>query len=149
MFGSLFITQTVDAVSAALSTGDCQGAIVVVGQPRLGRALAERGHQVVVMSAKPRSLRRVAGERVYASAAALPVAEGAVAALVAVGDSGGDGVALVGEWSRAVRGGGLVILVDRAPAVELSRRALCGGLAEIQQREAGRTVVTSGVVIKL
>jgi hypothetical protein len=149
MFGALFITQTVDAVDAALAASDRAGAVGVFGLPRLAHALAARGRRVVVFAPRPRSLRRVAGDRVYASAAALPVAEGALSAWVAVGEVEGDGVARVVEWSRAVRDGGLVILVDRAPAVELSRRALCGGLAEIEQREAGRTVVTSGVVVKL
>ncbi len=149
MFGSLFIAQTVDAVAAALAASGCQGPIAVIGHPRLARALAERDLRVVVISAKPRSLRRVSGHRVYADPGALPLVDGSVAAVVLVGDPGGDGVALVAEGSRAVRGGGLVVLVDRAPAVELSRRALCGGLAEIQQRDAGRTVVTSGIVVDL
>ena len=45
-------------------------------------------------------------------------------------------------------GGGLV-LVDRAAAVELSRRALCAGLTALEQRVAGRWTVTSGVVSRL
>lgn len=56
---------------------------------------------------------------------------------------------MLAEWSRAVADGGLVVLVDRAPSIELSRRALCGGLAELQQRPAGRMTVTSGIVTEL
>jgi len=49
-------------------------------------------------------------------------------------------------WSRVVRDGGAIVFVDRGHAHEASRRALCGGLTEIEQRRAGRAVITSGVV---
>jgi hypothetical protein len=53
------------------------------------------------------------------------------------------------EWTRVVRDGGAIVLVDRGHAPEASRRALCGGLTEIEQRHAGRAVVTSGLVSHL
>jgi hypothetical protein len=40
----------------------------------------------------------------------------------------------------------VLIFVDRGHAPEASRRALCAGLTEIQQRHAGRVVITSGLV---
>jgi hypothetical protein len=49
-------------------------------------------------------------------------------------------------WSRAVRDGGAIVFVDHGHAHEASRRALCAGLTEIEQRRAGRAVITSGVV---
>jgi hypothetical protein len=48
-----------------------------------------------------------------------------------------------------VRDGGAIVLVDRGRAPEASRRALCAGLSEIEQRHAGRVVVTSGLVSHL
>ncbi|HEY5951873.1 MAG TPA: hypothetical protein VIV40_40535, partial [Kofleriaceae bacterium] len=53
------------------------------------------------------------------------------------------------EWSRVVRDGGAIVIVDRGHAPEASRRALCSGLTEIEQRHAGRVVVTSGLVTHL
>ena len=53
------------------------------------------------------------------------------------------------DWSRVTRDGGVLVFVDRGQAPEASRRALCGGLTEIQQRHAGRTIVTSGLVTHL
>jgi len=48
-----------------------------------------------------------------------------------------------------VRDGGAIVLVDRGRAPDASRRALCGGLTELEQRRAGRVVVTSGLVTHL
>ena len=50
----------------------------------------------------------------------------------------------LGEWTRVVRGDGAIVFVDRGRAPEASRRALCIGLAELEQRRAGRAVITSG-----
>ena len=49
-------------------------------------------------------------------------------------------------WTRVVRDGGAIVLLDRGHAPEASRRALCAGLTELEQRRAGRTIVTSGLV---
>ena len=53
------------------------------------------------------------------------------------------------EWTRVVRDGGVVIFVDRGHAPEASRRALCSGLTELEQRRSGRLVITSGLVSHL
>jgi hypothetical protein len=37
----------------------------------------------------------------------------------------------------------------RSHAAEASRRALCSGLTEIEQRHVGRSIVTSGLVTHL
>ena len=60
-----------------------------------------------------------------------------------------DWTARLREWSRVVRDGGAIVLVDRGHAPEASRRALCAGLTEIEQRQAGRAVITSGLVSHL
>ena len=54
--------------------------------------------------------------------------------------------ATLASWARVVRDGGAIVLVDRGHAEEASQRALCAGLMEIEQRHAGRAVITSGVV---
>ena len=150
MLGSLFISHLVDAIAAALEPIERGAPIAVVGPPRLARALVDRGYRVIVVAAKLKSLRRVQGVRLYGDAAALPFADGAVAATVAVAASTGDDwAAKLREWGRVVSDGGLLVMVDLAAPVELSRRALCGGLADVQQRDAGRNIVTSGVVVKL
>ena len=51
--------------------------------------------------------------------------------------------------AAVVRDGGAIVFVDRGHAPEASRRALSAGLCEIEQRHAGRVVVTSGIVTHL
>jgi hypothetical protein len=72
-----------------------------------------------------------------------------VPALVGFGAAGKDGEGLVDEWSRVVRDGGTLVLVDRVPPANSSAVALCAGLADIAQRTSGRDVITSGVVVDL
>lgn len=148
MLSALFINQTVSAIVKALeSAGTERGPIAVLGRTRIGRALAERGYSVVFMAEKPKPLRRVNGMRIRGRLDALPVAEHCLAALIAEGvGQRDDWSRVLGEWSRAVATGGAIVLVDRAPPAELTRRALCSGLAEIEQRQVGRTMVTSGLV---
>jgi hypothetical protein len=146
--GPFFIAQTVQAVREALD--GVEGPVVVIDWPRAGKALSQSGVDVVCVSAKPRSLRRHTGKRLYGDHAALPLADGCAAAVVAgaVG-ARADHDALMVEYQRVVRDGGTIALVDRQPATELTRLALGAGLVEIEQRHAGRTVVTSGQVVKL
>jgi hypothetical protein len=148
VLSALFINQTVSAIVQALeSAGTGGGPIAVLGRTRIGRALAERGYSVVFMAENPKPLRRVHGMRVHGRHDALPVAEHCLAALVAEGiGQRDDWSRVLGEWSRAVTSGGAIVLVDRAPPAELTRRVLCSGLAEIEQRQVGRTTVTSGLV---
>jgi len=147
---ALFLSQTVDAVEAALAAAGASGRVAVIDWPKLGARLAERGREVLAIAGKPRSLRRVAGARLYGDIVRLPLADGALGAVVAPGvGERDDWEAVMGELSRALGGGGALVMVDRSPATELTRRALCGGLVEVEQRVAGRTVVTSGRVVAL
>jgi len=50
------------------------------------------------------------------------------------------------DIQNIVADGGALILVDRGRPHDASRRALCAGLTEIEQRQAGRAVITSGLV---
>ena len=155
MLSLVFIAQTVQAVSDALrSAGVADEVLAVLDQPRLGRALAERGHRVVQVAARVKPLRRVAGDRVCGEWQALPFGDAGLAAVVALGIGQRDDWAeILASWSHVVRESGAIVMIDRTsgrvPPSELTRRALCSGLAEIEQRQVGRTTVTSGRVRKL
>jgi hypothetical protein len=112
--------RTAVAVAAALER--VAGPALVVGAPGLARVLARRG---------------VAAFAVSARADDLPVADGALGALVVVGGSGEPS-------GRALRPGGALVLVAARPATDQSRLVLCAGLVDLEQRRAGRLVVTSG-----
>ena len=79
-----------------------------------------------------------------------PPAGRSLAAVIAVGlGERDDWDPTLTTWSRWVVDGGVVVMIDRGPAIELSRRALCGGLTALEQRVAGRWIVTSGLVSDL
>jgi hypothetical protein len=153
VFDGLFLASTVAAVAAALKNAglDPTRPVGGVGDLRLARALADRGHKVLIVGADARGLRRLKkrgrGAGVQAAPDALPIRDRALAAVVGVGAASGERCdATVAEWSRGVVEGGPVILVDKIDAADASRIALCAGLTEIEQRAAGRGVVTSGIV---
>jgi hypothetical protein len=154
VFDGLFLASTVTAVNAALQHAelDPERPVCVVGDLRLARALADRGRKVVIVAPDARGLKRLAkrgrGTGVQAASDALPIRDRSLAALVGVGAAQKGGEATVAAWSRGVVDGGAVILVDKAEPAEASRVALCAGLTEIEQRTAGRGVVTCGVVAR-
>jgi hypothetical protein len=125
---SLFTGHAADQVREALDRAHVSGPVAVVENDRLARQLSEGGRAVVA---------------VEHAEAALPAGE--YAALVAGGLARADDwQQRIATWCEAVVPGGLIVLVDRGQATELSRRALCGGLTAIEQRAAGRVLVTSG-----
>lgn len=124
---SLFSGHAARHVKAALDAAKVAGRVAVLDHPRLARQLAAERKDVVGA----------------AHGDALEV--GAFGAVVAGGLARADDwQERIAAWGAAVGPGGLVILVDRGQATELSRRALCGGLTKIEQRAAGRVLVTSG-----
>ena len=131
MLDGLWIASAAPAVEAALA-GLPAGAVAVIANPRLARALISRGRAVT---------------EVAADAALAPATFAAVVA-VGAGDRA-DWAPTLAAWAGAVVDGGGLVLVDRAAAVELSRRALCAGLNAPEQRVAGRWNVTTGVVSRL
>ncbi|MEM9487533.1 MAG: hypothetical protein AAGC55_00245 [Myxococcota bacterium] len=151
MLSSLFLSSRIEAIGRVLSslTVD-QRLIAVLDQPALGRPLGGLGYRVLSVADSAKALRRSGDQRLCGRANALPLADSQLAALVARGiGQRDDWSAVLCEWRRVVDDGGAIILLDRAPATELTRRALCGGLTEIVQSQAGRTIVTSGRVMKL
>ena len=123
---SLFTGHAADQVREALDRARVSGRVAVIDNDRLARRLADSGREVV---------------RVDDAA----LAGGQFAALVAGGLARmEDWQERIAAWCRAVVPGGLIVLVDRGQATELARRALCGGLTAVEQRTAGRVLVTSG-----
>lgn len=146
----LFVAQIAEAVTSAMRAAVVRGRVAVIDEPRLARALRDRGAEVVTVGARLRALKKSSGVRICAAAETLPIRDASVAAVVAIGVADSDGwEPAIARYIDAVADDGLIVLVDRAAPSELSRRALCGGLAQIEQRQAGRTIITSGRVKKL
>jgi hypothetical protein len=175
MLAGLFrgaVAELVDeALTAALALAGLPrvaGDVAVVGDVALGLALRKRAASearaprqprmpwsgtaeafAIVAEPGARAARKLEGV-LQGTPAQLPVADGALAAVIGVGALAPENsVALhqmISEWLRAVRDGGAVVLVDRVPRTLATRHALCAGLTELEQRASGRAVVTSGVV---
>jgi hypothetical protein len=111
-------------VTEALRAAGAAGEVVVIERPALARLLGE-GRAVKPVGAAERAT----------------LAPGSDVGAI-VGEPHGDDE--LARWASAVRAGGAVLQVGRAPREEASRRALCAGLVDIEQRAAGRWVVTSG-----
>ena len=145
MLDGLFVTPAVTAITAALSSARADGKVVVIGNARLAAALAAQ-REVIAVGVSPRAAKKLAVTLADTST----IEAGAFAAVIGVDVTGDDTwSATLREWSRVVRDGGAIVMVDRGHAPEASRRALCAGFTEIEQRHAGRTVVTSGLVTHL
>jgi hypothetical protein len=119
--------------------------VAVVDHPAIAGLLGDGKRTVMAFAARGR-LRSLRGRAARASGTALPVETGALAALVGAGASGKDWRERVAEWTRAVRDGGTVILVDRGARPELGRRALASGLVDLEQRAVSGIVITAGRV---
>lgn len=138
----LFVTPAVTAISDALARAAIAGAIAVVGNAKLAAALGA-GREVIPVGLSPRAAKKLRG----AARELAALDAGSVAAVIGIDLAiAATWEALLRDWSRVVRDGGAIVVVDRGHAHEASRRALCGGLTEIEQRRAGRSVITSGLV---
>jgi hypothetical protein len=143
---ALFVTPAVTAVDEALTSARARGRIAVIGHAKLASALAEAGRDVLPVGLSARAAKKLTNALADLSA----LEERSLAALVGIDIAVDDGWELtLGAWTRVVRDGGAIIYLDRGGAAEASRRALCAGLTEIEQRHVGRSVVTSGLVTHL
>lgn len=142
MLDGLFVTPAVTAITEALASVTAEGPIAVVGHAKLATALA------AVREVIPVALSARAAKKLPKAISDLSTIEpAALAAVIGTGlATAEDWEATLASWSRVVRDGGAIVFVDRGHPHEASRRALCGGLSEIEQRTAGRTVITSGLV---
>ncbi len=143
MLDGLFVTPAVTAISEALASAHAmEGPLVVVGNAKLASALGEK-REVIAVGVSPRAAKKLTN--------ALPdtgsIAGRSCAAVIGVDVIADDAWATtLSAWSRCVRDGGAIVFVDKGRAEEASRRALCAGLSEIEQRHAGRQIITSGLV---
>lgn len=145
MLESLFVTPAVEAITEALTSARAAGPVVVVGHAKLATALRAT-REVLPVGMTARAAKRL-GDTL---ADTTTLEAGAVAAVIGADVATSETwAAQLHEWSRIVRDGGVIVLVDRGHAPEASRRALCAGLTEIEQRHDGRTIVTSGLVTHL
>ena len=146
MLDGLFVTPAVTAIGEALASAHAEdGKIAVVGNSKLARALAAT-RDVIAVALPARAAKKAAN----ALADLSTIGDGELAAVIGVDIATSTTWAdQLASWTRVVRDGGAIVIVDRGHATEASRRALCAGLSELEQRHAGRTVVTSGLVSHL
>ncbi len=141
----LFLTPAVTAITEALASANATGTLVVVGNAKLATAL-KGTHEVIAVGLSPRAAKKLGASLSDTSTLDARSCAAVVAVDLATEDNG-EGT--LREWARVVRDGGAIVLVDRGHPVQASRLALCAGLSEIEQRHAGRSVVTSGLVSHL
>jgi hypothetical protein len=148
MLDGLFVTPALTAITEALaSAGAVEGTIAVIGHAKLARALGA-SRTVIPVGLSPRAAKKLPSAIPEVSA----IEARSLAAVVGVDVAGlADDAwpARLGAWTAAVRDGGAIVFLDRGGATQASRRALCAGLSELEQRRAGRSIVTSGLVTHL
>lgn len=153
MLDGLFVTPAVTAIVEALGTAHADGPLAVVGNAKLAYALAASRSVIPVgLTARAaKSLAKRTTPNLAAPATDLSdIQPASLAGIIGVDITIDDGwQATLRAWSRVVRDGGAMVFVDRGRATEASRRALCAGLTELEQRQAGRAVITSGFVTHL
>lgn len=146
MLDGLFVTPAVTAIGEALASTRADGALAVIGNAKLATALREAQREVVPIAMSERAAKRLTNALADLSS----IENRSLAAVIGIDIATDDGWEItLREWTRVVRDGGAIIYLDRGHAPQASRRALCAGLTEIEQRHAGRMVVTSGLVTHL
>ena len=146
MLDGLFVAPAVSAVTEALGSAGADGKIAVIANAKLAVALAGPTRDVIAIGMSARAARKLTNALADLSA----IEDRSLAAVVGVDIAVDDGWEItLKEWTRVVQDGGVIVTVDRGHGAEASRRALCSGLTEIEQRHVGRTVVTSGLVTHL
>lgn len=148
MLDTLFASATVGAITEALSSSSAQGKLAVIGNAKLATALAaaRKGSDVLPIGLSARAAKKLTNALADLSSLEPRSLAGVIGADIAV-DDGWE--LTLRDWTRVVGDGGTLVFVDRGHAAEASRRALCAGLTEIQQRHVGRSIVTSGIVTHL
>ncbi len=148
MLDGLFVAPAVAAITEAL--GEIKGTIAVIGDAKIAQALAAK-HTVIAVGISGRAAKKLPqplAETAVDSVTSIDPAS--LAAVVGLNVTEEDGwVETLRAWTRTVRDEGTLVLVDKGHAAEASRRALCAGLTELEQRHAGRAVITSGLVTHL
>jgi hypothetical protein len=142
----LFVAPAVSAVTEALGSAGADGTVAVIGNAKLATALAGTRRHVLPIGLSARAAKKLTNA--LADLGSIP--DRSLDGLVGIDIAVDDGWEItLADWRRGVRDGGVIVFVDRGHASEATRRALCSGLTEIEQRHVGRTVVTSGLVTHL
>jgi hypothetical protein len=143
---ALFVTPSVTAIAEALASARATGKLAVIGNAKLAAALTGGDREVLPIGLSPRAAKKLTNALADLSG----LEDGGLDAVIGVDVAVDDGWELtLRDWKRVVRDGGAIVMVDRGRAPEASRRALCAGLTELEQRHVGRVVVTSGLVTHL
>ncbi len=146
MLDGLFVTPAVTAIGEALASTRSDGKLAVIGNAKLATALRDAKRDVLPIGLSARAAKKLTNALADLSS----IDDRSLGAVIGVDIAVDDGWEItLREWTRVVRDGGVIVFVDRGHAPEASRRALCAGLSELEQRHAGRVVVTSGVVTHL
>lgn len=132
LFARLTWGKTAAAIDACL--GPSTGRVGVVGAPALARLLGER-----------REVVELATDGAYGGDGAAD----ALGAVVVVSgdapsdpDAGDPAATQLRELGQRLPTGGRLILLGRASRTEATRRALCAGLVELEQRALGGRLAT-------
>jgi hypothetical protein len=142
----LFVTPAVTAIGEALQSARADGKLAVIGNAKLANALTAAKRDVLPVGLSARAAKKLTNALADLSS----IESRSLAAVVGVDVATDDGWEItLRDWTRVVRDGGTIVMIDRGRAPEASRRALCAGLTEIEQRHAGRVIVTSGLVTHL
>lgn len=145
MLAGLFVTPAVPAIQQALASAHADGTLAVIGNAKLATALGT-GREVIPVGLSARAAKKL--PRTIGDLSS--VADRSLSAVVGV-DLAIDEhwETTLRGWSRVVRDGGLIIIVDRGHPHEASRRALRDLRQPAAQRHAGRAVITCGLVSHL
>lgn len=142
MLDGLFVTPAVTAINDALASAKADGVIIVVGHAKLAQALKEK-REVIAVGMSARSAKKLGATAPDTTG----LDAGSAVAVIGVDVVDDEAwVATLREWTRVLRDGGAIVIVDKRQPDEASRRALCAGLTEIEQRHAGSRIITSGLV---
>jgi hypothetical protein len=146
VLSGLFVTPAVTAIGEALTSTRADGKLAVIGNAKLATALREAKRDVVPVGMSERAAKKLTN----ALADLSTIEDKSLDAVIGTDIASDEGwETTLREWTRVVRDGGAIVFVDRGRAPEASKRALCAGLTEIEQRHAGRVIVTSGLVTHL
>jgi hypothetical protein len=149
MLHSLFASSAASAVTKALESACVEtGSLAVIGQAKLATSLAELGKRLDIL---PVAVSERAAKKMPSACADLDViGERSLAGVVGTDIATDDAwETTLARWKQVVRDRGVIVFIDKGHAAEASRRALCAGLGEIEQRHAGRSIITSGIVSHL
>jgi hypothetical protein len=141
--GGIAPSPRAGAGAGAGAGGD--GPVAVIGNARIARAIGT-AREVIPVGLSARAAKKL--PRAIADLSGVePASLAAVIGIDLATDD--DWQSTLRGWSRVVRDGGMIVFVDRGHPHEAGRRALCGGLSEIEQRHVGRSVITSGFISHL